>query len=163
MQGPRGTPEKVVLDQGREFTSWTTRGLLRDLGVEVKCVSVDNHQKNPVERVHRTLWAMCRSQRVDGERSWRFCREDGPLYLQSVSPHLHRGPPKQGLLGAGPPAPLQPAEDGTAPRHFPGRGPGTVAAQLQDSMSILMEAMEEKQAMMIARNGKYYLYKAMSL
>lgn len=163
VQGPGGTPEKVVLDQGKEFTSRTTRGLLRDLGVEIKWVSVDNHQTNPVERIHRTLWAMCRSQRVDGERSWRSAvRTALSIYNQSV--HSSTGvPPNRVFLGRDLQLPHDLLRMELPPDTSQAAGPGTVAAQIQDSMSILVEAVEEKQAMMVARNGKYYLHKAMSL
>ena len=55
VQAGGGVPETVIMDQGREFVSRTTRGLLRDLGCEVKWTQPENHQSNPVERFHRTL------------------------------------------------------------------------------------------------------------
>ena len=92
IQGPGGTPESVLVNQGREWTYRTTRGMLRDLGVEVKWVPVNNHQSNPVDRLHWTLWAMCRSQRLGGERSWRSAVKTA-ISLYNQYPHSSTGVP----------------------------------------------------------------------
>ena len=44
----------------------------------------ENHQANPIERLHRTLWAMCQSQRLEGQTSWRSAVKTAvSLYNQS--------------------------------------------------------------------------------
>ena len=42
-------------------------------------------------------------------------------------------------------------------------GPGTIAARVQDDISVIREVALERQQWMIARNAKYYLNKALDL
>ena len=99
IQSVGGVPETVIMDQGREFVSRTTRGLMRDLGCEVKWTQPENHQSNPVERFHRTLWNMARSIRTEGVNSWSSAvRTAVGIYNQQV--HTATGvPPNRLFLG----------------------------------------------------------------
>ena len=40
------------------------------LNVRIKVNTSNNHQSSPVERFHRTLWALLRAKKCNGENDW---------------------------------------------------------------------------------------------
>ena len=53
-------------------THWTppcpiTRSMLNELGIPIQFAHPENHQANPVERFHQTLYAFVKSPRQEGE------------------------------------------------------------------------------------------------
>ncbi len=46
------------------------KNLLNALDVNIKLGFSHNHQSNPIERFHRTLWALLRAKKANGENDW---------------------------------------------------------------------------------------------
>ena len=51
-----GCPESIRTDAGTEFTNSLLANMMRKMGVQIKIMHPYNHQSNPIERFHRTLW-----------------------------------------------------------------------------------------------------------
>ena len=58
------------MDQGKEFDNCMLKNLLNGLDVNIKINFSHNHQSNPVKRFHRTLWALLRAKKANGETDW---------------------------------------------------------------------------------------------
>ena len=54
------------MDQGKEFDNAYLKTLLNSLKIGFS----HNHQSNPVERFHRTLWALLKAKKANGENDW---------------------------------------------------------------------------------------------
>jgi hypothetical protein len=65
-----GAPATIRMDQGKEFDNGLLKNLLNALDVNIKIGFSHNHQSNPVERFHRTLWALLKAKRANGENDW---------------------------------------------------------------------------------------------
>ena len=65
-----GAPATIRMDQGKEFDNALLKNLLKDLDVNIKIGFRHNHQSNPVERFHRTLWALLKTKEANGEDDW---------------------------------------------------------------------------------------------
>ena len=66
-----GCPESIRTDAGTEFTSSLLTNMMKKMGVHVKVMHPYNHQSNPVERFHRTLWNLLRAKLANGEQNWK--------------------------------------------------------------------------------------------
>ena len=62
-----GAPKKFYADKGAEFTANLTQSMLNELGIPIRFAHRENHQANPVERFHQTLYALVKSLRQEGE------------------------------------------------------------------------------------------------
>ena len=62
-----GAPRKFYADMGAEFTANLTQSMLNELGIPIRFAHPENHQANPVERFHQTLYAFVKSLRQEGE------------------------------------------------------------------------------------------------
>ena len=60
----------IRMDQGKEFDNALLKNLLNALDVNIKIGFSHNHQSNPVERFHRTLWALLKAKRANGENDF---------------------------------------------------------------------------------------------
>ena len=67
IKGGGGIPRSVYMDKGKEFTAQLSQTCYKQLGIELNFAVADNHQSNPVERFHRTLWGLIRVVRKEGE------------------------------------------------------------------------------------------------
>ena len=65
-----GAPATIRMDQGKEFDNALLKNLLNALDVNIKIGFSHNHQSNPVERFHRTLWALLKAKRANGENDF---------------------------------------------------------------------------------------------
>ena len=65
-----GAPATIRMDQGKEFDNALLKNLLNALDVNIKIGFSHNHQSNPVERFHRTLWALLKAKKANGENDW---------------------------------------------------------------------------------------------
>ena len=65
-----GAPATIRMDQGKEFDNALLKNLLNALNVNIKIGFSHNHQSNPVERFHRTLWALLKAKKANGENDW---------------------------------------------------------------------------------------------
>ena len=65
-----GAPATIRMDQGKEFDNALFKSLLKKFEVNVKVGFSHNHQSNPVERFHRTLWALLKAKKANGENDW---------------------------------------------------------------------------------------------
>ena len=65
-----GTPDSIRTDAGSEFNNNLLANMMLKMGVRVKIMFPYNHQSNPVERFHRTLWCLLRSKLANGEQDW---------------------------------------------------------------------------------------------
>jgi len=65
-----GAPATIMMDQGKEFDNNLLKSLLNALDVNIKVGFSHNHQSIPVERFHRTLWALLKAKKANGENDW---------------------------------------------------------------------------------------------
>ena len=65
-----GTPIKIRTDAGLEFKNSTIVSMMSSLNVKIKVGTPYSHQSNPVERFHRTLWALLKAKKVNGSLDW---------------------------------------------------------------------------------------------
>ena len=65
-----GAPATIRMDQGKEFDNALSKNLLNALDVNIKIGFSHNHQSNPVERFHRTLWPLLKAKKANGEKDW---------------------------------------------------------------------------------------------
>ena len=61
-----GAPQTIRMDQGSEFNNYLLKSMLEGINVNIKVGYAHNHQSNPVERFHRTLWALLRAKKMNG-------------------------------------------------------------------------------------------------
>ncbi len=52
------------------MSEFVLKNLLNALDVNIKLGFSHNHQSNPIERFHRTLWALLRAKKANGENDW---------------------------------------------------------------------------------------------
>ena len=69
IKGGGGIPRSVYMDQGKEFTATLSQMCYKQLGIEIHFAVADNHQSNPIERFHRTLWNLIKAVRKGGENN----------------------------------------------------------------------------------------------
>ena len=60
-------PATIRMDQGKEFDNAVRKNLLIALDINIKIGFSHNHQFIPVERFHRTLWALLKAKKANGE------------------------------------------------------------------------------------------------
>ena len=65
-----GAPQTICMDQGSEFNNYLLKSMLEGMDVKIKVGYAHNHQSNPVERFHRTLWALWRAKKINGDSDW---------------------------------------------------------------------------------------------
>ena len=65
-----GSPDSIRTDAGTEFAQNLLSNMMLKMGVHIKISAPYNHQSNPVERFHRTLWNLLRAKIVNGEQDW---------------------------------------------------------------------------------------------
>jgi len=65
-----GTPLSIRTDQGSEFKNSTIVSMMSNLNVKIKMNTPYNHQSNPIERFHRTLWSLLKASKINGENDW---------------------------------------------------------------------------------------------
>jgi len=65
-----GAPAMIRMNQGKEFDNALLKNLLNSLDVNIKIGFSHNHQSNPVERFHRTLRALLKAKKANGENDW---------------------------------------------------------------------------------------------
>ena len=94
-----GTPESIRTDAGTEFNNSFLQNIMKRLGVQVKVGAPYNHQSNPVERFHKTLWALLRDKMSNGEQDWEKSLPSVEL-AYNASVHASTGcSPARGFLG----------------------------------------------------------------
>ena len=62
-----GAPQTIRIDQGSEFKNYLLKNMLEGMDVNIKEGYAHNHQSNPVKRFHRTLWALLRAKKLNGD------------------------------------------------------------------------------------------------
>ena len=67
-----GSPESIRTNAGTELKNRLMENTLKlkKIGVNIKISAPYNHQSNPVERFHRTLWNLVRAKMANGEQDW---------------------------------------------------------------------------------------------
>ena len=94
-----GTPDSIRTDAGTEFNNSFLQNMMKRLGVQVKVGTQYNHQSNPVERFHKTLWALLRGKMSNGEQDWEKSLPSVEL-AYNASVHASTGcSPARGFLG----------------------------------------------------------------
>ena len=66
----RGIPKTFYVDNGKEFMAHMAHQLYNKLGIHFSFGWAENHQSNPVERFHRTLYNLLISLRAEGESNF---------------------------------------------------------------------------------------------
>ena len=67
VKGAGGIPKTFHADNGKEFTAHIAQQLYNKLGIHFSFGWAENHQSNPVERFHQTLYKLINSLRAEGE------------------------------------------------------------------------------------------------
>ena len=67
VKGAGGIPKTFHADNGKEFTAHIAQQLYNKLGIHFSFGLAENHQRNPVERFHQTLYKLINSLRSEGE------------------------------------------------------------------------------------------------
>ena len=57
-----GAPQTIRMDNSAEFSNFIIINMTDSLNVKIKVRQSYNHQSNPVERFHRSLWALLRAK-----------------------------------------------------------------------------------------------------
>ena len=70
VKGARGIPKTFHADNGKEFTAHIAQQLYNKLGIHFSFGWAENHQSNPVERFHQTLYKLINSLRAEGENNF---------------------------------------------------------------------------------------------
>ena len=65
-----GIPKTFHTDNGKEFTAHMAQQLYNKLSIHFSFGWAENHQSNPVERFHRTLYNLFISLRAEGESNF---------------------------------------------------------------------------------------------
>jgi hypothetical protein len=68
--GLYGAPTSIRTDSGCEFKNSVIVTMMKALNVKVKVGTPYSHNSNPIERFHRTLWALLKGKRANGECNW---------------------------------------------------------------------------------------------
>ena len=66
-----GSPNSIRTDAGTEFANNLLSNMMLKMGLRIKISAPYNHQSNPVERFHRTLWNLLRAKMANGEQDWK--------------------------------------------------------------------------------------------
>ena len=94
-----GCPDAIRMDAGTEFTSSLLTNMMKKMGVHVKVMHPYNHQSNPVERFHRTLWNLLRAKLANGEKDWEAALPAITLAYNAASHSSTKCSPARGFLG----------------------------------------------------------------
>ena len=94
-----GCPDSIRTDAGTEFTSSLLTNMMKKMGVHVKIMHPYNHQSNPVERFHRTLWNLLRAKLANGEHNWEITLPAVTLAYNAASHSSIGCSPARGFLG----------------------------------------------------------------
>ena len=150
-----GIPRTVYSDRGTEFTARLTQNLFQELGIQVKLGTPDNHQSNPLERFHRTLYDLVKSLRQEGETNFLSgVRTAVMLYNSSVHTSLGVTPNRLKFGHEVPgPADLVLGQPPLGPEDGP---PGVIADRLRREMQAVIRVVTAKQKLAVDRNTKYY-------
>jgi hypothetical protein len=70
VKGAGGIPKTFHADNGKEFTAHIAQQLYNKLGIHFSFGWAENHQSNPVERFHQTLYKLINSLRAEGENNF---------------------------------------------------------------------------------------------
>ena len=132
-----GVPRTVYSDRGTEFTARLTQNLFQELGIQVKLGTPDNHQSNPLERFHRTLYDLVKSLRQEGETNFLSgVRTAVMLYNSSVHTSLGVTPNRLKFGHEVPgPADLVLGQPPLGPEDGP---PGVIADRLRREMQAVI-------------------------
>ena len=65
-----GSPDSIRTDAGTEFANNLLSNMMLKMGLRIKISAPYNHQSNPVERFHRTLWNLLQAKMTNGEQDW---------------------------------------------------------------------------------------------
>ena len=94
-----GCPESIRTDAGTEFTNSLLANMMRRMGVQIKIMHPYNHQSNPVERFHRTLWNLLRAKLANGEQDWETTLPAVTLAYNAAGHSSTGCSPARGFLG----------------------------------------------------------------
>ena len=157
-----GLPQKIYSDRGREFTAKIGRSLFEKMGVEVLYGHPDNHQSNPVERFHRTLYELAKGVRREGGNNL-LSNFRTACMVYNGNRHGATGVTPNSLhLGKEIPMPTDVLieKNRLGPQDGP---PEELVARLQDEMDKVVTSARRNQQLAIKRNAKYYLDQACRL
>lgn len=85
-----GIPQRILSDNGTQFSSPKWSKVLRDLGITVIFSSVRHPQGNPVERVMREIGRLFRTLCSEKHTRWAKCVNDIEFFLNATT-HMGTG------------------------------------------------------------------------
>ena len=94
-----GAPQMLHCDKGTEFDNHLLKNMLDALDIKLKVGFSHNHQSNPVERFHRTLWALLRAKKCNGENDWEKSLPTLILAYNATQHHSTLCSPSRVFLG----------------------------------------------------------------
>ena len=155
IKGPGGIPERFQGDRGTEFTAMIAQAMYSKLGVHFQFGHSDNHQSNPLERFHRTLWSLIRNLRAEGEDDWVSAVETA-AWLYNQSRHSSTGfTPNKLFLGRENCLPTDLFQGAPAPGPEDGP-PDRIVAKLEWEAAMVQKAAQDNAALAVMRNTAYY-------
>ena len=78
VKGAGGIPNTFHADNGKEFTAHIAQQLYNKLGFHFSFGWAENHQSNPMERFHQTLYKLINSLRSEGEDNFGDLLQGAP-------------------------------------------------------------------------------------
>ena len=87
------------MDQGKEFDNALLKNLLKGLDVKIKIGFSHNLQSNPVEKFHRTLWALLKAKKANEENDWEYSLPTLILSYNAIQQYSTNSSPARIFLG----------------------------------------------------------------
>ena len=87
------------MDQGKEFDNALLKNLLKGLDVKFKLGISHNLQSNPVEKFHRTLWALLKAKKANEENDWEYSLPTLILSYNAIQQYSTNSSPARIFLG----------------------------------------------------------------
>ena len=147
-----GAPQTICMDQGSEFNNYFLKTMLEGLDVSIKVGHAHYNQSNPVERFHRTLWALLRAKKSNGENDWE---RSLPTLIMAYNATQHYSTlcsPSRVFLGIK----LNLPYFSLLPKFKPENVKPPTPHSLEESLDFVIDLMRNSDAVRIRRQFKAY-------
>ena len=147
-----GAPQTICMDQGSEFNNYFLKTMLEGLDVSIKVGHAHYNQSNPVERFHRTLWALLRAKKSNGENDWE---RSLPTLIMAYNATQHYSTlcsPSRVFLGRKLNLPYL----SLLPKFKPENVKPPTPHSLEESLDFVIDLMRNSDAVRIRRQFKAY-------
>ena len=156
VKGDGGIPKTFHADNGKEFTAHIAQQLYNKLGIHFSFGLAENHQRNPVERFHQTLYKLINSLRSEGEDNF-IKGVKTAVMLYNGAKHLSTGvTPNILFLGREVVLPTDLLQ-GAPPLGPDNRTPNEIVDQMLRQAQQYQQVATQNQLRAIRRNTAHYL------